>query len=74
VNSSDEDFIKPSDEDAQGNVIMEEELTSIRMSDSHQTPIKEDKNRQHNHTTKIALRRLSQTEKDSINKNMSQIT
>jgi hypothetical protein len=42
VNSSDEEFIQPSDEDAQGKVLTEEELTSIRMSDTHRTPSKED--------------------------------
>jgi hypothetical protein len=42
VNSSDEDFIQPSDEDAQGNVLTDEELTSNRMSDVHRTPSKED--------------------------------
>jgi hypothetical protein len=42
VNSSDEEFIQPSDEDAQGNVLTEEELTNIRMSDAHRTPSKED--------------------------------
>jgi hypothetical protein len=42
VNSSDDEFIQPSDEDAQGNVLTEEELASIRMSDTHQTPNKED--------------------------------
>jgi hypothetical protein len=42
VNSSDGDFMQPSDEDAQGNVLTEEELASITMSDSHQTPDKED--------------------------------
>jgi hypothetical protein len=42
VNSSDEEFIQPPDEDAQGNVLTEEEPTSIRMSDSHQSPSKED--------------------------------
>jgi hypothetical protein len=42
VNSSDEKFIQPSDEDAQGNVLMEEELASINMSDAHRTPNKED--------------------------------
>jgi hypothetical protein len=42
VNSSDEECIQPSDEDAQGNVLTEEELTSIRMSDAHRTPSKED--------------------------------
>jgi hypothetical protein len=42
VNSSDQEFIQPSDEDAHSNVITEEELTSIRVSDAHQTPSKED--------------------------------
>jgi hypothetical protein len=42
VNSSDDELIKPSDEDSQGNVLAEEELASIRMSDAHQTPNKED--------------------------------
>jgi hypothetical protein len=42
VNSSDEECIQPSYEDAQGNVLTEEELTSIMMSDAHRTPSKED--------------------------------
>jgi hypothetical protein len=42
VSSSDKEFIQPSDKDAQGNVLVEEELTSIRMSDSHKNPNKED--------------------------------
>jgi predicted flap endonuclease-1-like 5' DNA nuclease len=42
VNSSDEEFIQPSDKYAQGYVLAEEELTSIRMSDTHRTPSKED--------------------------------
>jgi hypothetical protein len=42
VNVSEDNFMQPSDEDAQGNVLTEEELASIRMSDSHQTPNKED--------------------------------
>jgi hypothetical protein len=42
VNSSEDNFMQPSDEDAQGNVLAEEELASIRMSDYHQTPNKED--------------------------------
>jgi hypothetical protein len=41
VNSSDDTFMQLSDEDAQGNVLTEE-LASIRMSDSHQNPNKED--------------------------------
>jgi hypothetical protein len=42
VNSSDKYFKQPSDEDAQGNALTEEELASIRMSDAHRTPSKED--------------------------------
>jgi hypothetical protein len=42
VNSSDENFMEPSDEDAQGNVLTAEEQTLIMMNDSHQTPNKED--------------------------------
>jgi hypothetical protein len=37
VNSSDDYNMQSSDEDAQGNVLTEKELASIRMSDSHQT-------------------------------------
>jgi hypothetical protein len=37
VNSSDEDFMQPSDEDAQGNVLAEKELAIIRMNDSQRT-------------------------------------
>jgi hypothetical protein len=42
VNSSDDEFIQPSDEDAQGNVLTEEDLPSKRMSDVHRTPSTED--------------------------------
>jgi hypothetical protein len=42
LNSSDDEFIQPSGEDSQGNIITEEELTSIRMSDANRTPNKED--------------------------------
>jgi hypothetical protein len=42
VKLSDENFIQPSDEDAQCNVLTEEELTSIMMSDAHRTLSKED--------------------------------
>jgi hypothetical protein len=41
-NSSDKDFMQPSDKDTQGSVLTEKELASIRMSDSHRTPSKED--------------------------------
>jgi hypothetical protein len=42
VNPTDDEFVQPSDEDTQGNVLTEEELTSKRMSDVHRTPSKED--------------------------------
>jgi hypothetical protein len=42
VNSSDGDFMQPSDEDAQGNVLTEEEQALIKMNDSHRTPNKKD--------------------------------
>jgi mannose-6-phosphate isomerase class I len=74
VNSSDEEFIQPSDEDAQGNVLAEEELTSIKMNDAHRTPSKKIVNRQHNPNMMIALRRLSKTKKDSINEIMNRKT
>jgi hypothetical protein len=35
--------MQPSDKDAQGKVLAEEELARIKMSDSHRTPNKEDK-------------------------------
>jgi hypothetical protein len=34
--------VQPSDEDAQGNVLADEELTRKKMSDVHRTPTKED--------------------------------
>jgi hypothetical protein len=42
VNSSDDFFMQPSDEDPQGNVLAEEEQALIKMNDSHRTPNKED--------------------------------
>jgi hypothetical protein len=41
VNSSDDDFMQPSDEDPQGNVLVKEEQALIKMDDSHRTPNKE---------------------------------
>jgi hypothetical protein len=35
VNSSDDDFLQPSDKDAQGNVLTAEEQTLLMMNDSH---------------------------------------
>jgi hypothetical protein len=34
--------VQPSDEDAQGNILTDEELARKRMTDVHQTPRKED--------------------------------
>jgi hypothetical protein len=42
IDSSEDDFQQPSDEDAQGNVLTEEERALIMTNDSHQTPNKED--------------------------------
>jgi hypothetical protein len=42
VNSSDIDFMQPSHEDAQGDVLTEEEQALIKMNDSHRTLNKED--------------------------------
>jgi hypothetical protein len=42
IDSSDEGFQQPSDEDAQGNVLTEEELALTKMNDSHRTPNKQD--------------------------------
>jgi hypothetical protein len=74
VNSSDDGFMQPSDKDPQGNVRTEEELASIKMSDSRRTPNKETQNQRPNRKMKIVPRRLNQIEEDSINKNMKQIT
>jgi hypothetical protein len=41
IHSSDDDFQKPSDEDAQVNVLTEEERALITMNDSHRTLNKE---------------------------------
>jgi hypothetical protein len=41
VNSTDNEFVQSLDEDAQVNVITDEELTRKRMSDVHRTPSKE---------------------------------
>jgi hypothetical protein len=42
VHSSDDNFLQPPDEDAQGNVLKAEEQTLITMNDSHRNPNKED--------------------------------
>jgi hypothetical protein len=42
INSTDDEFVQPSDEDAQGNVLTDEELARKRMTDVHRTPSKED--------------------------------
>jgi hypothetical protein len=42
INSTDDEFMQPSDEDAQGNVLPDEELTRKRMADAQRTPSKED--------------------------------
>jgi hypothetical protein len=42
IDSSDDGFQQPSDEDAQGNVLTEEEIALIKMNNSHSTPNKQD--------------------------------
>jgi hypothetical protein len=37
VNSSEDDFMQPSEEDVQGNILTENEVASIRMSESQRT-------------------------------------
>jgi hypothetical protein len=42
IDSTDDKFVQPSDEDAQGNVLPDEELTRKIMADVQRTPNKED--------------------------------
>jgi hypothetical protein len=42
INSTYDEFVQPSDEDAQGNVLTDKELARKRMTDVHRTPSKED--------------------------------
>jgi hypothetical protein len=42
INSNDDEFMQPSDEDAQGNVLPDEEIERKRMADVQQTPSKDD--------------------------------
>jgi hypothetical protein len=42
INSTDNKFMKPSDEDAQGNILPDEEIERKRMADVQRTPSKED--------------------------------
>jgi hypothetical protein len=42
INSTEDEFMQPSDEDAQGNILLDEELTIKRMADVQRTPSKED--------------------------------
>jgi hypothetical protein len=42
INSTDDEIMQPSDEDDQGNVLPDEELTRKRMADVQRTPSKED--------------------------------
>jgi hypothetical protein len=41
INSTDDEFMQPSDEDAQGNVLPDEEIERKRMADVQRTPSKE---------------------------------
>jgi hypothetical protein len=42
INSTDDEFMQPSDEDAQGNILPYEEIKRKRMADVQRTPSKED--------------------------------
>jgi hypothetical protein len=42
IKSTDDEFVQPSDEDAQGSVLADEELARKRMADVQRTPSKED--------------------------------
>jgi hypothetical protein len=42
INSTDDEFMQPSDKDAQGNVLPDEEIERKRMADVQRTPSKED--------------------------------
>jgi hypothetical protein len=42
INSTDDELMQPSDEDAQGNVLPDEEIERKRMAAAQQTPSKED--------------------------------
>jgi hypothetical protein len=42
INTTDDEFVQPSDEDAQCNILTDEELTRKRMADVQRTPSKED--------------------------------
>jgi dephospho-CoA kinase len=42
INSTDDEFMQPSDEDAKGNVLPDEELTRKKMADAQRSPSKED--------------------------------
>jgi hypothetical protein len=42
INSTDDEFVQPSDEDAQGNIRKDEELARQRMANVQRTPSKED--------------------------------
>jgi hypothetical protein len=64
INSTGDKFMQPSDEDAQGNVLPDEEIERKRMADVQQTPSKEDK---HNEKMKRALYLPSNPETDSVN-------
>jgi hypothetical protein len=74
VNSRDDDFMQPSDKDAQCNVLMEEEHALVKMNDSHRTPNKEDAKPAAQPENEDSPHRLNQTEEDSVNKNTNLTT
>jgi hypothetical protein len=75
VNSSNDDnLLQPAEEDAQGNVLMEEEQALIKINDSRRTPNKEDAKPAAQPENKDRSRRLNRTKEDSVNKNTNLTT
>jgi hypothetical protein len=71
INSTDDEFIQPSDEYAQGNVLTDEELARKRMTEVHQTPRKEDSKPAAQPENEDSSPPPSTTEKDSVNETMN---
>jgi hypothetical protein len=69
IDSSDDGFQQPSDEDAQGNVLTMEELALTKTNNSHHTPNKQDANQQPIQKIKKLFPLQNQTEEDYESKN-----
>jgi hypothetical protein len=74
INSTDDEFVQPSDEDAQGNVLTDKELARKRISDVHRTPSKEDSKPAEQPENEDSSSSPSNTERDSINEITNQKT